>query len=109
MIEESEDQKSCLEAIGRYLIESVPEPWTEIDACAELLSHGLINVATFYRPERDPKLYEPFMIEDGATDFQFAQCFQRLARLVSTPEKGLFKKCSYHLKSNGAYSADYVY
>jgi hypothetical protein len=109
MSEEFEDQKSCLEAIGRYLIGSVPEAWTEIDARAELLAHGLINVASFYRPERDPTLYEPFMIEDGATDFRFAQCFQKLARLVSTPDKGLFKECRYHLSSNGKYSADYVY
>ena len=103
------DQKSCLEAIGRYLIDAAPEPWSEIDVHAQLLEHGLINLASFYRPKRDLRLHEPFMIEDAVTDFEFAQCFQTLARLVSTPEKGLFRECRYHLKSDGTYSADYVY
>jgi hypothetical protein len=103
------DQKSCLEAIGRYLVEYAPEPWTEIDVHAEVFDDGLTSVASFYRPKRDPALREPFLIEDAAVDFDFAECFQKLAQATSTPERGLFKECRYHLNSDGTYRADYVY
>jgi hypothetical protein len=103
------DHQSCLEAIGQYVLDFAPEPFVDAEVNAKVFDDGLITLESFYRPERDPSIREVFEIEDAATDFEFAMCFQQLAKLVSTPEKGLFKECNYRLKGDGSYSADYVY
>jgi|SRR5215831_2091088 len=103
------DQKECLEAIGRALLKGVPEPWTQIDALIERRGNGLIGYELSYRPERDPSLVEPFVVGNAAAGVDFADCFNQLARLISTPEKGLFRDCIYQIKRDGKYTADYKY
>lgn len=103
------DQRSCLEAIGQYVVNHVRESYVDVDINIKLYDDGLITLESFYRPERNPSAREVFEIEDAATEFEFAQCFRKLAELVSTPEKGLFKECNYRLKSDGSYSVDYLY
>jgi hypothetical protein len=109
MEREFSDQRSCLEAIGQYLVDNAQEPYLDIDVKVELLDHGVVAIESFYRPERNPSAREAFDIEDAATEVDFGQCFVRLAELVSTPEKGLFKECKYRLKGDGSYTADYLY
>lgn len=38
-----------------------------------------------------------------------ARYFYELARLVSTEEKGLFKRCEFTLDRNGRFDANYTY
>lgn len=40
---------------------------------------------------------------------QLDECFYRLARLVSTGDKGLFNKCTFTLLSDGKYDTGFVY
>lgn len=103
------DQKECLEAIGAFLVENATEPWTEIQIVAEVFDDGLVSMQMHYRPEADPSQLVWYEIEDGATEVNFAQCFQELADLVQAPGQGRFRECRYHLKNGGEYAADYVY
>jgi hypothetical protein len=69
----------------------------EIDDVSEEIIH--------YAPKKNPKKLKQFFIDDT----RFADCFFALARLTSTPEKGLFKKCRFTLLADGRYHTDFEY
>jgi hypothetical protein len=102
------DQRSCLEAIGRILVDNVPAEWVSIQTIAEPFEDGAI-LQSFYQPVDSNAGAEPFAVESAATEVDLAMCFVDLARLLETAEDGRFKKCYYTLESTGRYHADYEY
>ena len=98
---EFKDSLQCYAAIGSALSSAAPPTWQRItiDAALEGIRVSLV------------KLYET---SDGQQhDMPFvptlAEHFYWLARLVSTEEKGLFKKCRFTLERSGKYHADFQY
>lgn len=96
----------CYEAIGRFLTESVPEPWQSIVVDFEIIEIDDVSEdCIVYTPLKSPTVEKQFFINNT----NFANCFFQLARLTSTPEKGLFRKCKYALYQGGRYKVDFEY
>ena len=97
-----DNQLECYQAIGGLIASAIDEPWTDARVDAELDGVEVTLIKT-YLPKGGTKRRDvPFIPTLG-------ECFYRLARLVSTEEKGLFKKCSFTLYSDGKYNTDFVY
>jgi hypothetical protein len=99
----------CTDAIARYLVRNVPGQWKRIEALIEV-EHDIEMVTSELIYRREGKS-EPewFTIEDGEEDMEFGDCFVQLARLLSTPGQGLFKKCRFAVNPDGRYRAEYEY
>ena len=97
----------CYDAIGQWLTDGVPEPWEEIAVEFEIIVIDDVSedVIDYLPSEGFFRKRKQFFINDTG----FAECFFALAKLTSTPEKGLFKKCRYVLKKDGRYRADFEY
>ena len=98
-----EDQDDCCETIAKYMDEAVSSPWSEIQVDVKLDGEAIYLVSS-YLPSGGAEGWRECLAHDYV-----AECFYQLARLVSTPEKGLFKKCVFTLKSDGRYNADFYY
>jgi hypothetical protein len=97
------DQIECNEAIARGMIRSVHEPWEEI--CLETdLDGNSTNLVLIYRPAGDDEFSGNVI-----PDIKLAGYMFELSRLVSTPEKGFFKRCIFTVHSDGRYKADFTY
>jgi hypothetical protein len=103
-----DDQRTCLEAIGRILLDNVPAEWAWIQTIAEPFEDGAI-LKSFYQPVDTNARAAPFAIESAATEVDLAMCFVDLARLLESGKGERFKKCYYTLESTGHYFADYEY
>ncbi|MFC0682931.1 hypothetical protein ACFFGH_34315 [Lysobacter korlensis] len=96
----------CYEAIGAWLAEAVPEPWEQITVEFTIVEiDDVSEYCIWYRPKRWLAKEGQFFVDHTLFD----DCFFQLARLTSTPEKGLFKSCTFVLPSNGKYKADFEY
>jgi hypothetical protein len=95
-------QFECYQAIGSLIASAIEEPWDDARVDAELDGIEITLIKT-YLPKGGGKRRDiPFIPTLG-------ECFYRLARLVSSEDKGLFKKCTFTLHSDGKYSTDFVY
>ncbi len=98
-----EDQSDCCQTIAKYMDEAVSRPWSDVRIDVKLDGEAIYLVSS-YQPRDSIGKREECLVDDFV-----AECFYQLARLVSTPEKGLFKECVFILKSDGKYNADFVY
>jgi len=99
----------CSEAIASYLMCNVPAPWRSIEALVEIDHEDeMVTSELIYYPDQTGAK-DWFAIHDGEEDAEFAACFRQLARLVSTPERGLFSKCKFTLQPDGRYRTEYEY
>jgi hypothetical protein len=106
MTEELKNAFDCYGAIAKWLIEEAPEPWENIVVEFEIIEiDDVSNERIEYVPKKDPQSRKQFFIDDTG----FAECFFQLARLTSTPEKGLFRKCKFTLLADGRYKSDFEY
>ncbi len=97
----------CYEAIGQRLVDAVPEPWKKITVEFEIIEiDDVCDYCIFYEPKRWWRLKEG---QSSIEDTLFIGCFYALARLTSTPEKGLFRKCEYVLSQDGTYKVNFEY
>lgn len=96
----------CYEAIGKWLTEEAPEPWESIIADFEIIQIDDVSREVIqYIPTKAPGKLKSFCIDDMG----YADCFFQLAKLSSTPEKGLFKTCQFKLQKNGSYHVEFGY
>lgn len=100
---EFQDPIECYERIGFLLSGAVAEPWQDIRVEVEL-DESAVHMSSDYGPlgstgERKEIDYVPGL----------GRCFYDLARLVSTPEKGLYKKCVFTLTEDGRYNTTFEY
>jgi hypothetical protein len=95
------DAIECYEAIGHSLASAAPGSWKVIVVDVEL--EGIeVTIIDQYQAT-DGQYYEMPLIPT------LGECFYRLARLVSSEQKGFYKKCRYILEPSGKYHADFVY
>ena len=106
MAQTFKDAFGCYEAIGQWLMKGAPEPWESITVEFEILEmNDVSEQVIYYSPQKNPRKEKQFFIEDT----RFADCFYQLARLTSTPDKGLFKKCYFTLHADGRYDTRFEY
>jgi hypothetical protein len=104
MSEMFKDAIECYQAIGNTLTNAAKgSPWDRIvvDATLDGIRVDAV-VACWLEGEAKPVRYL-------AGVPRLALFTYELARLVSTEEKGLFKKCQFVLKKDGKFNADFVY
>lgn len=95
------DQIECYEAIAELLRISIKEPWDSIFLKVELYETS-VNLESSYSTANEKG-------KEFLADYRVAECFYDLARLISTPEKGFFKKCVFTLTRDGRYKIDFEY
>ena len=96
------DQIESYQAIGSALATAAKTPWSSIKAEMALQGSQVDAVVSYIDAD------------SGAMGYltgvpMLARYFYELARLVSTEEKGLFKRCVFTLDRNGRYDANFVY
>jgi len=97
------DQIECCRAIASAMSRAVPEPWETVRAIAGL-DEDSVDLLIEYRPR-------------GRAEFtgniphipMLARYFHELAPLVSSPDKGLFRRCVFTVQKDGRYNANYEY
>jgi len=106
-VTEFADVFECYEAIGRWLSEEAPEPWREITVEFGIIAiDDVSEYVITYRPS-GWRLWKrrQFFIDNT----NFDNCFFSLAKLISTADKGFFRKCKYVLKKDGSYAISFEY
>lgn len=93
----------CYQAIGNSLSGAAKEPWDRIVLDATLDDTRVDVVVGCWRNGET----EAFLHLTGVP--RLARFIYELARLVSTEEKGLFKKCIFTLYKGGKFNVDFVY
>lgn len=97
------DAIECYQAMGKALAAAARNPWSRIAMDATLAGNRVDAVVAYWEGEDEkPKGYLT-----GVS--MLARYVYELARLVSSEEKGLFKKCHFELNSDGKYRADFEY
>lgn len=95
------DQIECYQAIAAALSNAAPRGWVDIKADIALDGVRVDAVVSYTEASgRSGHLTGVPMV---------ARYFYELARLISTEEKGLFKKCAFSLASSGKYDAKFTY
>jgi hypothetical protein len=91
------------QAIGEDLLSLVQGPWVKIQATVERDEDFIQFETEITRPDG--------LIESDIDPFltNIPEYFSEIATLISTVEKGLFKKCIFLLNADGSYKADYEY
>lgn len=97
----------CLDAIGRWLADSAPEPWEEIAIAFTIIAiDDVSDECITYKPRGHRRgQTKQFFVDDTG----LAECFFALAKLTGSAENGHFKTCHYILTEDGKYRADYIY
>jgi hypothetical protein len=96
------DQIECYQAIGSALATAAKNPWNSIKAEIALQDCEVEAVVSYIDAG------------SGATGYltgvpMLARYFYELARLVSTEEKGFFKRCVFTMDRSGRYETKFVY
>ena len=100
------DVLECYDYIGEFLLRHAPEPAERIVLEFEIEELDSVwETCIYYNPLKSPKKERQFEISDT----RLSKCFFQLARLTSTPEKGLYKKCTYTLFHDGKYTVAFEY
>jgi hypothetical protein len=103
MTQEFKDQFECLEAIANALAEAIEEPWEDLRVDAQRFSDVELSLIKTYLPSSGGKRKDvPFV---PVLHFWFMD----LAKLVSTREKGFYKKCVFTLTKDGEFNTKYEY
>lgn len=97
------DAIDCYQAMGKTLSAAAHAPWTRILVDATLADIRVDAVVTYW----DGKDEKPTGYLAGVP--RLAQYVYELARLVSSEEKGLFKKCRFELYSDGKFRVSFEY
>ena len=96
-----DDPLRCYEAIADALNHAVNDKWKTIYLEALLDGASIDMLIT----------YEKSSGEMGSISYvpMLARYFYELAKLVSTPEKGLYKRCDFVLKNDGSFDVKFEY
>jgi hypothetical protein len=97
------DAIECYGAMGKTLASSARAPWTRILVDATLSGNRVDAVVSYWNGETG----EPAGYLSGVP--MLARYLYELARIVSTEEKGFFKKCCFGLTSDGKYDVNFEY
>src|SRR5579863_5759349 len=97
------DAIDCYAAMGKTLASSARGPWTRIVVEATLAGSQVDAVVSYWDAEAE----KPAGHLTGVP--MLARYVYELARLVSTEDKGLFKKCRFELQNDGKYDAKFEY
>ena len=89
------------QAIASELAKAIKEPWTSVKVEALLFESSVDHQVVYLRPDGSE--------ESRVRTEMMADYFYELARVVSTKEKGLFKKCLFTLSSDGQFDVDFEY
>lgn len=96
------DQLECYHVIANDLITMANQDWIKIQVEASRTSESSMNmVITSYLTDGR----ESSLDKAGLLPFYF----DALASLVSTPEKGLYKKCTFILLNDGKFDSNFEY
>lgn len=103
MKDQFDNVAACYQAIGAALAMASRSPWDRISVDATLDGVRVDTIVSCW--------------EDGAEKAvsyltgvpRLASHIYDLARLVSTQEKGFFKKCYFNLKKDGKFDVSFVY
>ena len=97
-----QDPFECYQAIADELMQIIKEPWDRITVEVKLIGESSVDTkVTYLKPDGS---------KGNTTDLiMLPRYFYELARLVSTEEKGLYKQCSFILKSDGNFDVDFEY
>jgi hypothetical protein len=96
------DQLECEQAVGEALAAAVPEAWLRIDVDAVAVAADVMDLGVEYTRTCGEKRglgYVP----------RLADYFFELRQLVSSEEKGLFKRCRFVLEPDGRFRAEFSY
>ncbi len=97
------DPIECYQAIGNALSNAAKEPWDRITVDASLDGVRIDAVVSCWRDDQS----QPVGYLTGVP--RLASFIYDLARLVSTEEKGLFRKCSFTLLKSGEFKVKFDY
>ncbi len=98
------DPIECYEAIGAALSKAaVKHSWDHISLDATLQDQQVDTIVECWQDNQA----EPVAYLTGIP--KLAHFIYDLARLVSTQDKGLFKKCSFTLYSGGKFDVGFIY
>ncbi|MDP2571617.1 hypothetical protein Q8W40_05450 [Vibrio penaeicida] len=79
----------------------IKEPWTSIEIEAVLFDESIGLEVAYFRPDGSE--------ESRVRTIMLADYFYELAKVVSTEDKGLYKKCKFVLKNDGNFNVDFEY
>ena len=89
------DQFECEQAIGSALAAAVGEPWIWVRLVADL-DRNAVNTAVTFGRSRDGSVTAIGCVPN------LARYVHDLARLASSEDKGLFKRCVFELTGGNA-------
>lgn len=103
MNDQFDDVTACYQAIGTALAKASRSPWDRISVDATLDGARVDAIVSCWQGEGE----KPVSYLTGVP--RLASHIYDLARLVSTEEKGLFKKCHFNLRNDGKFDVNFVY
>ncbi|NWO05768.1 MAG: hypothetical protein HLX50_08755 [Alteromonadaceae bacterium] len=89
------------QAIANELMQIIEEPWTSVEVEAVLFEDSIDLLVAYFRHDGSR--------ESNVDVVMLDEYFYELAKVVSTEEKGLYKKCNFVLKSDGKFDVDFEY
>jgi hypothetical protein len=96
------DPIECYQAMGVCLSNAATEAWDRMEVDATLDGNQVDLVVGCWRADRAEAAYLTEIPRLGRYVYE-------LARLVSTEEKGFFKKCFFTLHKDGTFRVDFAY
>lgn len=97
-----DDPFEFYEAIGRELAKLAPKGWRSAEVEALLVGESSIDLKVVYKKSFGRRI--------GFVDVEMLpRYFFELARVVSTEEKGLYKKCLFSMSRDGTFDVSYEY
>ena len=99
------DPTECYRAIGALLAGAITEPWKETVVDVKLVASAQsVELINWYVPKADDTARKHLPYVPG-----LGRCFYDLAPLLSTEDKGYYKRCVFTLWPDGRYDAQFVY
>jgi hypothetical protein len=95
------DPVEYYQAIANELAEIIKDSWTSVEIEAVLFDESIDLEVVYFRPDGSE--------ESRVRTVMIADYFYELAKVVSTKEKGLYKKCKFILKNDGNFNVDFEY
>jgi len=95
------DAIECYQAIGATLAKSAPADWTSINADITLSGSRVDAIVSYTQGQGQAGHLTGIPM--------LANYFHQLARLVSSEDKGLFKRCRFSLTNDGKFDSNLEY
>ncbi|UQI40027.1 antitoxin YezG family protein [Vreelandella venusta] len=89
------------QAIAEELNSAIKEPWEKVVVNVELFDNSIEEEIVYTRPDGSK--------ESKVSTIMSGRYFYELARVVSSEEKGLYKKCRFVLNNDGSFNIDFEY